>query len=166
MILYYSCWYFFLKSLTHKKINRIRIFLTWNWQLIWDWSEIKQKNIIHMYDVTIIGVTGMVAKMLQKSKLLLLFNIHVIWSFIFVIHFLLYIIYLYIIYLYIIYYIIYIIYVIYYTFFVIFWYIFFMLYVFVIYLCYMFYYIFIIYLYVYYMYFKFVMHFYFHIILF
>ena len=36
---------FFLKSLTYEKINRIRIFLTWNWQLIRDWREIKQETL-------------------------------------------------------------------------------------------------------------------------
>ena len=49
---------FFLKSLIHEKVNRIWIFLTWNWQLIRDWREIKQKNMIHIYDVRIIDVTG------------------------------------------------------------------------------------------------------------
>ena len=49
---------FFPKSLTHEKINRIRIFLTWNWQLIRDWHEIKQENMIQIYDVTIINVTA------------------------------------------------------------------------------------------------------------
>ena len=51
------CWYFFLKSLAHEKINRIRIFLTRNRQLIWDWLEIKQENMILIYDVTISHVT-------------------------------------------------------------------------------------------------------------
>ena len=50
--------FFFQKSLTHEKINRIRIFLTWNWQLIWDCCEIKQENMIHLYDAIIIDVTG------------------------------------------------------------------------------------------------------------
>ena len=49
---------FFLKSLTHEKFNRIQIFLTWNWQLIRDWPEIKLENMIHIYDVSIIDVTG------------------------------------------------------------------------------------------------------------
>ena len=48
---------FFLTSLTHEKINGIGIFPTWNWQLIRDWHEIKQENMIHIYDVTIIDVT-------------------------------------------------------------------------------------------------------------
>ena len=51
------CWYFFLKSLAHEKINRIRIFLTRNRQLIRDWLEIKQENMILIYDVTISDVT-------------------------------------------------------------------------------------------------------------
>ena len=58
-LLYCFCWCFFLKSLTHEKTNRIRIFLIWNWQLIRDWCEIKQENMIHIYDVAIIEVTGM-----------------------------------------------------------------------------------------------------------
>ena len=33
-------------------------FLTRNWQLIRDWLEIKQDNMIHNYDFTIIDVTG------------------------------------------------------------------------------------------------------------
>ena len=50
--------YFILKPLTHEKVNIIRIFLTWNWQLICDWREIKQGNLIHIYDIAIIDVTG------------------------------------------------------------------------------------------------------------
>ena len=38
--------------------NRIRIFLTWNWQLIRDWPEIKQENMIHAYDVIIMTSQG------------------------------------------------------------------------------------------------------------
>ena len=49
----------FLKSLTHEKINRICIFLTWNWQLIRDWCKIKQENMIHIYAITIIDDTGL-----------------------------------------------------------------------------------------------------------
>ena len=49
---------FFLKSLNYDKINRIQIFLKWNWQLIWDWRKIKQEKMIHIYDITIIDVTG------------------------------------------------------------------------------------------------------------
>ena len=49
---------FCLKSLTHRKINRIGIFLTWNRQLIRDWHKINQENMIHIYDVIIIDVTG------------------------------------------------------------------------------------------------------------
>ena len=41
-----------------KKIFRIRIFVTWNRQLIRDWCKIKQENMIHIYDITIIDVTG------------------------------------------------------------------------------------------------------------
>ena len=41
-----------------KKIYRNRIFLTWNWQLIRDWCEVKQENMIHIYDITIIDVRG------------------------------------------------------------------------------------------------------------
>ena len=52
------CWYIFMKSLTHEKVNRIGIFLTWNWQLIWDWHGIKQENMIHIYAVTVTDVTG------------------------------------------------------------------------------------------------------------
>ena len=48
---------FFLKSLTHEKFNIIRIFLTWNWQFVRAWREIKLENILHFYDVTIIDVT-------------------------------------------------------------------------------------------------------------
>ena len=44
------------QSLTHEKINRIQI--SRNWQLIRDWREIKQENMIHIYAVTIIDVTG------------------------------------------------------------------------------------------------------------
>ena len=44
-------------SLTHEKINRIRVFLTGNQQLIRDWRETKQEHMIHIYDVTIIDVT-------------------------------------------------------------------------------------------------------------
>ena len=40
------------------KVNRIRIFLTWNQQLIPDWRDINQENMIHIYDVTIIDVAG------------------------------------------------------------------------------------------------------------
>ena len=36
--------------------NRIGISLTWNWQLIRDWREVKQENTIYIYDVTIIDV--------------------------------------------------------------------------------------------------------------
>ena len=46
------------KSLTHEKSSRIWIFLTWNWQLILDWLEIKQENVIHIYDITITDVSG------------------------------------------------------------------------------------------------------------
>ena len=46
------------KSLTHEKNSRIWIFLTWNWQLILDWLEIKQENVIHIYDITITDVSG------------------------------------------------------------------------------------------------------------
>ena len=56
--LYCFCRYFFLKSLTHEKINRIWIFLTWNSQLIWDWNEITLENAIHVYDVLIITWLG------------------------------------------------------------------------------------------------------------
>ena len=38
---------FFSEIISHEKINRTRIFLTWNWQLIRDWREIKQENMIH-----------------------------------------------------------------------------------------------------------------------
>ena len=67
LLLYYSfCithfmlfhWYLFLKLRTHEKINKIRIFLTWNRQLIRDWHEIKKENTIHIHDVIIIDVTG------------------------------------------------------------------------------------------------------------
>ena len=36
----------------------MQIFLTWNWQLITEWHEIKEENMIHIYDVTIIDDTG------------------------------------------------------------------------------------------------------------
>ena len=29
-----------------------------NWQLIQNWREIKQENMVHVYDVTVIDVTG------------------------------------------------------------------------------------------------------------
>ena len=38
------------------KINRIRIFLTWNWQLIRDWRAIKHDSHLWIYDVTTIDV--------------------------------------------------------------------------------------------------------------
>ena len=40
------------------EIYRIRIFLTWNWQLIRDWREIMQENMIHIYDITIMTAQG------------------------------------------------------------------------------------------------------------
>ena len=55
-ITFIDTFFFFLKSLTHEKVNRIRIFQTWNWQVIRDWRKIKEKNII--YDVIICNVIG------------------------------------------------------------------------------------------------------------
>ena len=49
---------FFSGIISPWKINRIRNFLTWNWQVIQDWRKIKQENMIHIYDITVIDVTG------------------------------------------------------------------------------------------------------------
>ena len=49
---------FSLKSLTHEKTNKVRIFITWNWQFIRDWRESKQENMIHIHDVTIMTSPG------------------------------------------------------------------------------------------------------------
>ena len=39
-------------------MSRIWIFVTWNWQFIRDWREIKQENMIHIYDVTVTELKG------------------------------------------------------------------------------------------------------------
>ena len=49
---------FFSGIISPWKINRIRNFLTWNWQVIRDWRKIKQENMIHIYDITVIDVKG------------------------------------------------------------------------------------------------------------
>ena len=49
---------FFSEISNQWKINIIWIFLTWNWQIIRDWREIMQENMIHFYDVTIVMSQG------------------------------------------------------------------------------------------------------------
>ena len=45
-------------------VDRIRIFLAWNWELIQDWCGITQENMIPIYDIPIIDATVLIIQKL------------------------------------------------------------------------------------------------------
>ena len=50
--------FFFVKTEQRHIKLQLRVFLAWSWQLIRDWRKVKQENMIHIHDITIIDVAG------------------------------------------------------------------------------------------------------------